>query len=279
MIEIFNLRKVYENGIVALKGISTRIKRRRVSVIGKNGAGKTTLIRILSTQLEPTSGYALINGLNILRDEDRIRKKLSCIPQEARPIGMLTPYEHMMLYLTARGMSFRSASEEARKALKEVGLWDFRDTPTDELSGGMKRKLFVAMALASNAEVVFLDEPTTGLDPLSRVEIWSVIKGLSAELLLTTHYMEEAQSLTEEIVFMNDGEIIRQGTPEEVLAEFSGKVRVESRRPVDGWIKVGGVYISYVSREEAQRYVEQGFDVKQITLDDLFFRYGVEIEP
>ncbi|MDP8023988.1 MAG: ABC transporter ATP-binding protein [Nitrososphaeria archaeon] len=278
MIEIFGLNKIYENRVEALKKITARISKKRTAIIGRNGAGKTTLIRILSTQLMPTSGYALINGLNILKDEDEIRKKVSCIPQEARPVGLLTPYEHILIYLTARGYSFKNASEEARKALKQVNLWENRNTPADELSGGMKRKLFVAMALASNAELVFLDEPTTGLDPLSRLEVWTAIKGLSSELVLTTHYMEEAQSLAEELIFMESGTIIKQGTAEEVLSEFGGKVRIESRKPEEGWKRVGGLYINYVDADSAQEYIKLGYDVKQITLEDLFFKYGVEIE-
>ena len=278
MIEIFGLKKIYDNRVEALKKITAKILRKRTAIIGRNGAGKTTLIRILSTQLMPTSGYALINGLNILKDEEEIRKKVSCIPQEARPVGLLTPYEHILIYLTARGYSFKNASEEARKALKDVNLWENRNTPADELSGGMKRKLFVAMALASNAELVFLDEPTTGLDPLSRLEVWTAIKGLGSDLVLTTHYMEEAQSLADELIFMEDGTIIKQGTAEEVLSEFKGKVRVESRKPVESWKKAGGLYIKYVESEEAHEYVKMGYDVKQITLEDLFLKYGVEIE-
>lgn len=278
MIEIYELNKIYNNGVEALKKITTKISKKRTAIIGRNGAGKTTLIRILSTQLMPTSGYALINGLNILNEEQKIRRKVSCIPQEARPVGLLTPYEHILIYLTARGYSFKNASEEARKALKAVNLWENRNTTADELSGGMKRKLFVAMALASNAELVFLDEPTTGLDPLSRLEVWTAIKELGSDLVLTTHYMEEAQSLSEEIVFMENGSIIKQGTFEEVLSEFKGKVRVESRKPVEGWKKVGGLYITYVDSGEAHEYVKMGYDIKQITLEDLFFKYGVEIE-
>lgn len=278
MIEIYELNKIYNNGVEALKKITTKISKKRTAIIGRNGAGKTTLIRILSTQLMPTSGYALINGLNILNEEQKIRRKVSCIPQEARPVGLLTPYEHILIYLTARGYSFKNASEEARKALKAVNLWENRNTTADELSGGMKRKLFVAMALASNAELVFLDEPTTGLDPLSRLEVWTAIKELGSDLVLTTHYMEEAQSLSEEIVFMENGSIIKQGTFEEVMSEFKGKVRVESRKPVEGWKKVGGLYIKYVDSGEAHEYVKMGYDIKQITLEDLFFKYGVEIE-
>jgi ABC-2 type transport system ATP-binding protein len=278
VIEIYELNKIYNNGVEALKKITTKISKKRTAIIGRNGAGKTTLIRILSTQLMPTSGYALINGLNILNEEQKIRRKVSCIPQEARPVGLLTPYEHILIYLTARGYSFKNASEEARKALKAVNLWENRNTTADELSGGMKRKLFVAMALASNAELVFLDEPTTGLDPLSRIEVWTAIKELGSDLVLTTHYMEEAQSLSEEIVFMENGSIIKQGTFEEVLSEFKGKVRVESRKPVEGWKKVGGLYIKYVNSGEAHEYVKMGYDIKQITLEDLFFKYGVEIE-
>ncbi len=278
MIEIQELKKVYKNGQVALNGISATLKGRVTSIIGRNGAGKSTLMRILSTQLIPTSGSARINGMDIFHEQTKIRRSLVSIPQEGRPIGLLTPLEHMKIYLTARGMSFKGAYEAAASALKKLELWEFRNRPTDTLSGGMKRKLFVAMAIAANAETVFLDEPTTGLDPVSRLEVWSAIKELDSEILLTTHYMEEAMALSDEVVFMDNGTIIKRGTIPELLREFEGKIRVESNKPVDGWTRIGDTYISYAETEAALDYVKNGFSVKQVTLEDLFVKYGVPIE-
>jgi ABC-2 type transport system ATP-binding protein len=278
MIELQDLKKIYQNGQVALKGVSATFKGRVTSIIGRNGAGKTTLMRILSTQLIPTSGSAKINGLDILKDGDMIRQRLVSIPQEGRPIGLLSPLEHLKIYLAARGMSFKEASNEAEIALKKLELWDARNRPTDTLSGGMKRKLFVAMAIASGAETVFLDEPTTGLDPVSRLEVWSAIKELSSEILLTTHYMEEAIALSDEIVFMDGGMIIKKGSIDQLLRDFEGKIRVESTSPIEGWTKIGNTYISYINIENSAEYISKGFSVKQITLEDLFVRYGVQIE-
>ncbi len=280
MIELQRLTKVYRGGQLALNDVSAKLTKKVTAVIGRNGAGKTTLMRILSTQLLPTSGTATINGFDILRDKGKIRKFLVSVPQEGRPIGMLTPFEHLRIYLTARGMSFSDATEAARKALKELELWEFRDRPADMLSGGMKRKLFVAMAIAAGADYVFLDEPTTGLDPLSRIEVWAAIKELRADVLLTTHYMEEAVELSEEIVFMDGGKIIAQGELNSLLEGFKGMIRVESSSPVDGWMRVGNIYFTYASADEAEAYLKKGFSIKQITLEDLFIRHGVmEIEP
>ncbi len=278
MIELQGLKKVYENGQVALNGVSATFKGRVTSIIGRNGAGKTTLMRILSTQLIPTSGSAKINGMDIFNEQGRIRQSLVSIPQEGRPIGLLTPLEHLKIYLTARGMSFKGAYEAAASALKKLELWEFRNRPTDTLSGGMKRKLFVAMAIAANAETVFLDEPTTGLDPVSRLEVWSAIKELNSEILLTTHYMEEAMALSDEVVFMDNGMIIKKGSIAELLKDFEGKIRVESTQPVNGWIRIGNTYISYADTEGATEYIRKGLSVKQVTLEDLFVRYGVQIE-
>ncbi len=142
----------------------------------------------------------------------------------------------------------------------------------------MKRKLFVAMAIAAGADTVFLDEPTTGLDPVSRLEVWSAIKELSSEILLTTHYMEEAMALSDEVVFMDNGMIIKKGAISELLRDFEGKIRVESTQPIRGWTKIGNTYISYADTDSATDYIKKGYSVKQVTLEDLFVKYGVQIE-
>jgi len=278
MIETVDLRKTYEGGIEALKGINLKLEKRFSAIIGKNGAGKTTLVRILSTQLEPTSGKAYINGLDVMKDAKKIRRIIVSIPQEASPIGILTPLELVKLYLIARGVSFHDSHIIAKRALEEVGLDEFANVPTDMLSGGMKRKVFVAMGLASNAEIIFLDEPTTGLDPISRFEVWSSIRKLDGRIVLTTHYMEEAANLAEDIVMVDSGKVLEKGNVKDLLERFRGKVRVESYKPLEESYKIGDLYIKYVDEKYASEYFSEGFAIRKVTLDDLFIVHGVEYE-
>ncbi|TRM87381.1 multidrug ABC transporter ATP-binding protein, partial [Sulfolobus sp. A20-N-G8] len=242
-----------------------------ITLLGRNGAGKTTLTRILSTQLLPTSGIARVESYDVVRDVRKVRKIIASIPQEAKPVGIASPFEHLVMYLTARGYSIKESEEVSRKVLKEVGLWEVKDKPSDELSGGMKRKIFVAMALASNAEVVLLDEPTTGLDPYSRLEVWSILKSIKSKLVLTTHYMEEAEELSNEVILLNKGKLIAIGSIEDLLSKFKDKVRVEGT----GDIKVGNLRIQYVERDKAIDFVGK-YVVKPITLEDLFIIYSGE---
>ena len=278
MIEIKDIRKVYKGGKVAVDGITEVMDKRVTTLIGRNGAGKTTLLRMLSTQLYPTSGTALINGLDIVRDAAKIRKIVASIPQEASPLGILSPYEQVNMYLLGRKFNFSDAKKAANDALETVGLWDVRNKPSDTLSGGMKRKMFVALALASNAELVFSDEPTTGLDPLSRLEIWSAIKKLSGNVLLTTHYMEEAENLSDVVYLQDSGHIIDRGTVKKLLSRFSGKVRIESQTELSDSFRVGGIYVKYDAIENSETYIREGRTVKKITLDDLFIMRGVDLE-
>ena len=279
MIEIKNVKKKYDDGTIALKGINLKIRSKVATVIGRNGAGKTTLMRILSTQLMPSSGTALIKGYDVVKEPNKIREIAVSIPQEAGPLGFLTPMEHLMMYLAARRVPVTEARIDAAKALREIELWDARNTPADMLSGGMKRKIFVAMALASNAEVVFLDEPTTGLDPLSRLEVWSAIKLLDSEMLITTHYMEEAQELSKEVVVVEGGRCVGHGSVGSLLKKFDGLVRAETSKPgVKTRYRVGSTSIEYIKARDAADYIRNGYTIKQITLDDLFVMKGVELE-
>lgn len=279
MIEIKSLRKRYGDGTYAIKGINLSITKKMATIIGRNGAGKTTMMRILSTQLLPTSGTASINGYDVVESPEKIRKMAVSIPQEAGPIGYLTPMEHLMIYLSARGETLSEARQDAIGALRAIELWDSRNMPADMLSGGMKRKIFVAMALATNADVVFLDEPTTGLDPLSRLEVWSAIRLLSGEIVITTHYMEEAQELSKEVIMVESGKCVGQGTVASLLSRFNGLVRAEiNKAGVKAKYRIGSTGIDYISKDAAGAYISQGYTIKQITLDDLFVIKGVELE-
>ncbi|QGR19107.1 ABC transporter ATP-binding protein [Stygiolobus azoricus] len=271
MLKTVNLTKRYNDGTTALDHVSFSTNAKSISILGRNGAGKTTLTRILSTQLLPTEGTALIEGYDVVKDAKKVRKIIASIPQEAHPVGFATPLEHLLMYLTARGFSLSEASQIARKTLKEIGLWEVKDKPSDLLSGGMKRKIFVAMALASSAEVILLDEPTVGLDPYSRTEVWSVLKESDVKLVLTTHYMEEAEELSDEVVLLHKGKLIAKGSVKELLSKFENKVRVEGI----GDLLVGKLRISYVDREEAVKYLGK-YIVRPITLEDLFIIYSGE---
>ncbi len=278
MIQIQGLSKEYGKKQKALDSITQDLDNGIISIIGKNGAGKTTLLRILSTQLKATSGDALIDGLSITGNIRQIRERIVSIPQEAAPIGILTAYEQVFMYLTGKGFSFPSARQESIRALKSVGLSDKMHVPTDELSGGMKRKMFVAMALGSNADTVFLDEPTTGLDPLSRMETWSAIKELTGNVVLTTHYMEEATELSEKIYMMDSGRFIGSGTADQLLYDLKDKVRVESLESMPGSYHVGNMYIKYVNRDDLSKYENVYYSLKKISIEDLFIIRGVDLE-
>jgi len=276
MIRIKGLKKDYGK-VHALKGIDLTLKGRITAIIGRNGAGKTTLMRILSTQLMPTEGTAEIDGHDVIKDTGWLRKTIVSIPQEASPISVLTPYEQIKLYLIAKGMDARSASERTKRALKVMSMSDAANMPADELSGGMKRKVFVAMALAYNSAITFMDEPTTGLDPISRLEVWSAIKKLNGSVIITTHYMEEAQDLADDVVMVESGKVLEHGSVKDLLSKFNGKIRIEStsRR---GAYNVGGLGISYVGVGKADAYLKKGYTARQITLEDLFIVNGVYLE-
>lgn len=278
MIETKGLTKKYSDGVLALDHVSFEAEKRVTSIIGRNGAGKTTLLRILSTQLLPSSGQAYVDGVDIVKHPDRIRNRIVSIPQEAAPIGVLTAFEQVKMYLVGRGFSYSSSTQEANRSLDEIGLREFKNTPTDTLSGGMKRKVFVAMALASSADTVFLDEPTTGLDPLSRMEVWSAIRQINSDIILTTHYMEEAQELSDEVILVETGNILEQGTVKSLLSRFDDLVRAETTSPCDNCIRIANTNIRYIKRDRVQEYVDKGFTIKSINLDDLFISRGVRIE-
>jgi ABC-2 type transport system ATP-binding protein len=278
MIEVKCLSKRYKDGTLALDRVSFSLDKKITSIIGRNGAGKTTLLRMLSTQLTPTSGTATINGHDIMKDTPKIREIIVSIPQEIIPINYMSAMDNVMLYLSARGLRSQKAKNAAEAALKKVGLYAAREKSSDELSGGMKRKIFVAMTIASNADVVFLDEPTTGLDPLSRIEVWAAIKAIKGQVILTTHYMEEAQALSDDVLMIDKGKIFLQGTVKELLKPLEGLVRIESPHKTKAAYKIGNTYVSYVKKTKAEASVMTDGIIKPITLDDLFIKRGVELE-
>lgn len=198
-------------------------------LIGRNGAGKTTFLRIAGTQLLPTAGTIEVLGHDAVREPNAVRDRVAVIPQESRPFFYATPYEHVYYYLLLRGVPSAEARKRALDTLERLGLAQGKDTVLWKQSGGLRRRVLVAMALASGAELLFLDEPTTGLDPLARRDVWSAVEEAAKEgrtILLTTHYLEEAQLLSQHIAILNEGKVLAGGTLDELVAKVRWPFRV-----------------------------------------------------
>jgi len=285
-----HLTKIYGGGTAkALDDVSFSFPSHGIfALIGRNGSGKTTLVRILATELEPTSGSASINGLDVVRETRKLREMIAIVPQEARPIPWMTPMQTVQSYLLWRGFTYSQAKETASRTLQRLGLGEFANGLNRKLSGGMRRKVMVATVLASEARVIFLDEPTTGLDPISRREFWDTLREVGKErfTFLTTHYLEEAEELGDRIGILDRGRLARIGTLKELresvshnysLRVLSGN-RDQIPNPKDGEIVVGtdGVATVFTTEEEAYRIsrelARQGlkFGVNPISLDDIF---------
>ncbi|MEM3241284.1 MAG: ABC transporter ATP-binding protein, partial [Candidatus Micrarchaeaceae archaeon] len=217
-IECRDLTKRYGKETTALKRLSFSIPTKGIfALIGRNGAGKTTLIRILATELAPTSGTASINGIDVVKEPERIRTAIAVLPQEARAIPWLTAEQEVFSSLLYRGIGYAESKRRTDSVLTEFGIAKYKDTPSRKLSGGTKRKLLVAAIVASGAKILFVDEPTTGLDPLSRMEMWDMLSRLKKDrfIFLTTHYLEEAERLADNIGIIDKGRLMGIGTLDE----------------------------------------------------------------
>ncbi len=285
-----DLTKVYagSQGKKALDNLSLTVQARGIfSLIGMNGAGKTTLVRILATQLEPTSGVALIRGLDVVKDARKLRGSIAAIPQEARTVPWMTPMQTISSYLLWRGVPYPEAKSRAVEALSRLGLEEQGNILNRKLSGGQRRKVMVATVLAADAEITFLDEPTTGLDPVSRKSLWQSLQDLAKDhfLILTTHYLEEAENLADSIGILDKGRLLGLGTLEYLrgLVKYEYSIRMPSGTAVpgleDGSVTTGrdGQVQILTSRSEAYRISGELFktgariSVSRISLDDVFF--------
>jgi ABC-2 type transport system ATP-binding protein len=202
-----------------LDSVSFTLPTRGVFVlIGRNGSGKTTLVRILATNLEATTGTATLNGIDVMSEPDQIRERIAIVPQEARPIPWMTPLQSVLSYLLWRGLGYAEAKQKACEVLDRLKFGKKARALNRTLSGGMKRKVLMAMILSTEAEIIFLDEPTTGLDPISRREFWEVLEEIRKDrfVVLTTHYMEEAEQLADTIGVLDEGKLIALGTLDEL---------------------------------------------------------------
>src|SRR5438046_5904682 len=180
VVRVEGLGKTYPGGTKALEGVSFSIERGEIfCLLGRNGAGKTTLLRILATQLRPTKGHATVLGHDVLAEPNAIRPRIAVVPQEARPQMLLSPYDHILYFCLIRGQSRTQARERTKKVMEDLGLWEPRDKLASDFSGRLRQRLLLALAMVADPEVLFLDEPTIGLDPLGRRSVWHMLLELT----------------------------------------------------------------------------------------------------
>ncbi|HEU5441459.1 MAG TPA: ATP-binding cassette domain-containing protein [Ktedonobacterales bacterium] len=227
VVEAEGLRKMYRGGVEALKGVSFGVSPGCVfALLGPNGAGKSTIVKILTTLSRPTTGRASIAGHDVVREPERVRRVIGLVAQKSAVDLEATAAENLALQGQLYGMSGVELRRRVSTLLERFNLTDARNRIARTLSGGMQRKLDVAMGLIHQPRVLFLDEPTTGLDPEARADMWREIARLAREdgltVVLTTHYLEEADHLAQRVAIIDHGQIVVEGTPEGLKAELRG---------------------------------------------------------
>jgi ABC-2 type transport system ATP-binding protein len=220
----------------ALDGIDLTIRSGSVyGLLGPNGAGKTTAIRVLTTLLKPSGGSASVLGLDVVRDAAEVRQKVSLTGQYASVDEELTGDENLVLVSRLFGMSWGQARERATELLGAFGLSDAAGRQVRTYSGGMRRRIDIAASLVTRPEILFLDEPTTGLDPRSRNQVWDLVRQIAADgttVLLTTQYLEEADRLAERMALIDHGRVIAEGTSRDLKGQVGGNtLRVQFADP------------------------------------------------
>jgi len=222
---INNLSKVYDNGLDALKKINLNVKQGEIfAMLGPNGAGKTTLISIVCGIVTPSSGTVTVDGFDIIKDYRETRSRIGMVPQELNLENFETVFDTVSY---SRGLYGKSPKpEHIEKILKDLSLWGKKDQKLRQLSGGMKRRVLIAKALSHEPKILFLDEPTAGVDVELRKEMWKVVDSLrktGVTIILTTHYIEEAEAIADRVGVINQGEIILVEEKKELLKKMGQK--------------------------------------------------------
>jgi ABC-2 type transport system ATP-binding protein len=226
----------------AVKGVSFAVNDGEIfGLLGPNGAGKSTLIRMMTTLVPITSGRAIVAGFDVAKESDSVRRVIGVIPQALTSDPDLTLEENLSIYAKLYGVPRAERAKNIQEVLEAVDLVKWRDAQTKTLSGGMRRRLEIARGLVHNPHIFFLDEPTTGLDPVSRIAVWEMLDNLrktrNLTMLLTTHYMEEADKLCDRIAIVDHGNLVALGTPIELKQNVPGAnvVEVHFDRETEQW--------------------------------------------
>ncbi|MCK8600532.1 ABC transporter ATP-binding protein [Desulfoferrobacter suflitae] len=279
MIRIEKLTKHYKT-VRALQGIDLQVAAGELfAYLGPNGSGKTTTIRILTGLSRPTSGDAYLHGFHVEHDTLKVKKECGLVPQTINLDHELTVFENMDIHGRLFHMPARERLRRIDELLEYVEIQERKSSPIKQLSGGMKRRVMVARALMHSPRILFLDEPTVGLDPGIRRRIWSLIKRIQqagATIFLTTHYIEEAEFLAERVAFLDEGRIIAVDTPHNLMAHLGSWALDE--------IANGEMETTYFKdRGEANRHIqgqEGSFSLRRVNLEDVFiFLTGKKVVP
>ncbi|HIE13501.1 MAG TPA: ATP-binding cassette domain-containing protein [Desulfotomaculum sp.] len=271
MIEIKGLTKDYGR-IRAVDSLHLRIDQGEIfGLLGPNGAGKTTTVRMLTMLVRPTAGEAYIAGCEVQRDLGRVRRVIGVVPQHMNLDQELTAWENLELHGRLYKLPAAERHRRAKELLGFVELTDRAHELVNRFSGGMKRRLMIARALMHSPRILFLDEPTAGLDPQTRRRMWDLVRQMNRDgvtVLLTTHYIEEADALCHRVGIMDRGKLIALGSPAE-LKERVGRLAVEE------YTAEGAAYALFGTREEAVAYAGRasgGVIIRETTLEDVFIQ-------
>lgn len=269
MIQIENLTKYYKN-IHALKGVSLEVPEGEIfAYLGPNGAGKTTTIRILLGLTKLTSGNAYLNGFHIEKQKLQAKRQSGLVPQSVNLDQELTVFENLDIHGRLFEMQAKDRREKIRQLLAYIDLTDRKDSLIKHLSGGMKRRVMIARALVHSPKILFLDEPTVGLDAGIRRHIWALIKKIQKNgttIFLTTHYIEEAEFLANRVSFLDEGSIVAIDTPQNLISQI-GMWAID--RVTDGEMET----VYFHTKEEARQYTakqEESFTLRRVNLEDAF---------
>ncbi|ACT04085.1 ABC transporter ATP-binding protein [Paenibacillus sp. JDR-2] len=247
-IQVKGLRKSYKQ-LEVLKGVDFEVEQGSIfALLGSNGAGKTTVVKILTTLLAADGGTAAVNGFDVSSQQDEVRQSISLTGQFAAVDEILTGRENLIMIAKLRYL--KNPRQVAEDMLKRFGLTEAADRRASTYSGGMRRRLDIALSLVGNPKIIFLDEPTTGLDPEARIEVWKVVKELAdggTTVLLTTQYLEEAEQLADRIAILHQGRIIANGTLSDLKKLFpTTKVEYIEKQP-----SLEEIFLSIIGKKEA----------------------------
>jgi ABC-2 type transport system ATP-binding protein len=254
-------------GIVALEGLDMEIRAGEIfGLLGPNGAGKTTTVGMLTTRVRPTAGRAFVAGADVVREEAAVKQRIGVVPQRPNPDRGLTVLENLVFHAMYFGVRRRVAVGRAQELLGVLGLAERARAKVDELSGGQQQRLMIARALIHEPQVLFLDEPTVGLDPQARLALWDILRRLHAEgrtIVMTTHDMEEADRLCDRVAIIDRGRLLALDSPAQLKRQAPGGTLIEFT--LDGEAAELGVVarrLPGVTRVEANRHVLRVFAVR-----------------
>lgn len=274
MIEIKNVTKKFD-GFVAVDSIDLDINNGDfIGLLGPNGAGKTTLIKMLTALLKPTKGKIYIEGKEVGRNNNQVKRKIGVVPQHMNLEKELTAYENLVFAAKLFKLRKKDYKLKVEELIDFMELEDYRNKLSQELSGGIQRRLMIAKALINNPSIIFLDEPTVGIDINARRKIWDILKTMNKNgitILLTTHYIEEAETLCDRVCFMDKGTIFKDDSPSNLKNEL-GKYTVEYFTE-----ESMTMYRYFQNRKSAIEFAntldDKEFSIRELTLEDVFYNY------